>query len=297
MAAIIPASTWGRTLRGTPPRFDLSRLQEMTVHYTGAQRVNRSETQIASYLKAIERSHMARPEMSAVGYNFAVDKSGRIWELRGWTHRNAANGTGSNVSSFSVLVLVGVEDNAPTTPVIQALQSLYAEGVRRAGRPLIVKGHQEHKATACPGPALMSLVRSGQIQRGVQAPQPAPKPPAPTTRTYTVVRGDSYWAIAARLLGSGARWKEISDLNGGRTLTPGQTIRVPSAGVTSPPNRPAAPAPAPAPVFTTYRVVSGDSYWRISTKLYKTGTRWMEISDLNGGRALHPGAVLQVRAA
>lgn len=290
MAAIIPASTWGRTLRSTPPRLDISRLQEMTVHYTGAQRVNRNPDQIASYLRAIERSHMARPEMSAVGYNFAVDKTGRIWELRGWTHRNAANGSGSNVSSFSVLVLVGVEDNSPTTPVIQALQSLYAEGVRRAGRPLIVKGHQEHKATACPGPALMALVRSGQIQRGVQAPQPAP-----SARMYTVVRGDSYWGIAARLLGSGSRWKEISDLNGRRTLTPGQTIRVPSAGVTSPPRTPA--TPAPAPVFTTYTVVRGDSFWGISQKLYGTGTRWMEISDLNGGRALHPGTVLQVRAA
>jgi LysM repeat protein len=275
---------------------DLARVNEMTVHYTGVQRVNRTPDQIPGYVKAIERSHLARPEMSAVGYNFAVDRAGRVFELRGWTYRNAANGTASNATSFSVLVLVGVEDNAPTPEIVAALRQLYAEGVRRAGRPLVVRGHQQHKATACPGPALMALIRSGSIQQApTPAPAPATKPPAPSTTTYTVVRGDSYWGIAARLLGSGTRWPEISNLNGDRPLTPGTVIRIPTAGVTSPPNTPATPAPAPS--FSSYTVVRGDSYWGISQKLYKTGTRWKEIADLNAGSALHPGVVLRVPPA
>jgi LysM repeat protein len=290
MAAIIPASTWGRELRGTPPRLNLSGVTEMTVHYTGTARVTATADQIAARIKATERHHFNRTDAfySAVGYNFAIDKWGRIWELRGFDYRNAANGTASNSTSFSVCVLVGVEDNTPTPEIVAALQALYAEGVRRTGRRLAVKGHQEHKATACPGGALQALVRSGRIQNPPPAPTPAPaRPAAPITSTYTVARGDSYWGIAARLLGNGGRWKEISDLNNGRALTPGLVIRIPAAPAT---------APAPAPTITTYRVVSGDSYWSVSLKLYGTGTRWKEISDLNAGRSLHPGMTLRVRA-
>ena len=63
----------------------------------------------------------------------------------------------------------------------------------------------------------------------VPAPQPvAPKPPKPAKHdTYTVVKGDSYWKIAEKVLKSGARWEEISKLNKGVALKPGMTIKVP----------------------------------------------------------------------
>lgn len=194
----------------------------MTIHYTGAGSVNRTPEQTATYLKAIERHQMANPNMAAVGYNFFISKDGRIWEGRGWIYRNAANGTTSNLSSFSVCLLLGVEDNTPTPEMVRSLQGLYAAAKSRFGRALVVKGHQEHKATACPGREVMVLIRSGQIQQ----PTPAPTP-TPTHSTYRVVRGDSYWSTAAKLLGSGTRWREISDLNGGRALHPGLLIKVP----------------------------------------------------------------------
>ena len=51
-------------------------------------------------------------------------------------------------------------------------------------------------------------------------------PTAPTAEppTVTVQRHDSYWAIAERTLGDGLRWREILDLNVGRTLPDGTTI-------------------------------------------------------------------------
>lgn len=47
--------------------------------------------------------------------------------------------------------------------------------------------------------------------------------------TYEVVRGDSLWAIAAKLLGNGNRYKEIKSLNGlsSDTIHPGQTLKIP----------------------------------------------------------------------
>ena len=50
----------------------------------------------------------------------------------------------------------------------------------------------------------------------------------PEPETVTVTRGDSLWRLAARHLGSGARWQEIFDLNQGRTQDDGQSLSNPN---------------------------------------------------------------------
>ena len=53
---------------------------------------------------------------------------------------------------------------------------------------------------------------------------------AATNRTYTVKKGDSLWAIAAKQLGNGSRYKEIKSLNGltGDTIHAGQVLKLPN---------------------------------------------------------------------
>lgn len=59
-----------------------------------------------------------------------------------------------------------------------------------------------------------------------------PSPPAP--KSYTVKTGDSLWAIAKRLLGSGSRWREIYELNktvigkNPNLIFPGQVLKIPA---------------------------------------------------------------------
>lgn len=68
-----------------------------------------------------------------------------------------------------------------------------------------------------------------RAQEGSGTPAPGAPPPA-SSRTYTVKAGDTLSAIAARELGSAARWKEIADLNGikdPRQLKVGQLLRLP----------------------------------------------------------------------
>lgn len=50
------------------------------------------------------------------------------------------------------------------------------------------------------------------------------------TRTYTVKSGDSLWAIAAKQLGNGSRYKEIKSLNGltSDTIYAGQVLKLPN---------------------------------------------------------------------
>lgn len=49
------------------------------------------------------------------------------------------------------------------------------------------------------------------------------------TSTYTVKKGDSYWAIALNLLGNGSRYKEIQELNNNKALYPGDVIKIPNS--------------------------------------------------------------------
>lgn len=55
------------------------------------------------------------------------------------------------------------------------------------------------------------------------------KAEAKAERTYTVVKGDSLWGIAQKLLGKGSRYTEIKTLNGlkSNTITAGQVLKIP----------------------------------------------------------------------
>ena len=92
---IIPATTWGRVVKGNPSKMRFSAINELTIHYTGAPSVGINKDQVPGYIKRIEAEHMSRPDenMSTLGYNFLIDEFGRVWEGRGYTYRNGANGT------------------------------------------------------------------------------------------------------------------------------------------------------------------------------------------------------------
>jgi len=79
-----------------------------------------------------------------------------------------------------------------------------------------------------------------QSQPTAQVEPPRSAESAPQPKTYTVVSGDSLWAIAQRLLNNGSRYPEIYSLNQGvidarnkgtgnskYTIYPGQTFTLP----------------------------------------------------------------------
>lgn len=166
MSEIIGASQWGREIRSAPPRPGV--VSAMTVHWVGSSNYNRPQDQISAGIKQIEQGQFrGDPKLSAISYNFLVDKWGRIWEGRGYGYRNAANGkNANNTTSMSVCVLVGKTDATPTPQTVDALRWLHNDMVSRFARKLEVQGHSDVRATACPGPELTALVRSGVIQSG-----------------------------------------------------------------------------------------------------------------------------------
>lgn len=127
---------------------------------------------------------------------------------------------------------------------------------------------------------------------------------------YTVAKGDSLYVIAARLLGSGARWREIMAANQEKIastylLMPGTKLVIPTPRqVQDAPvaKRPAAPlvaslppaaAKAPAEHRPAYRVEKGDSLYEIAAKHLGNPQRWREIvalnkAQLNGKTVIYP---------
>lgn len=73
------------------------------------------------------------------------------------------------------------------------------------------------------------------IEKKVTAKPARPPAPKPTPKTYTVVRGDSLWKIAAKpsIYGKGAEWRRIYNANKGvvgknpNLIYPGQKLVIP----------------------------------------------------------------------
>lgn len=64
----------------------------------------------------------------------------------------------------------------------------------------------------------------------VEETTPPPPPPAPEPRTYTVVAGDTLWAIAERFYGDGNRYPEIaaaSGISNPDLINIGQVVTIP----------------------------------------------------------------------
>jgi nucleoid-associated protein YgaU len=61
-------------------------------------------------------------------------------------------------------------------------------------------------------------------------PAPPPPPPPPVARTYTVVSGDTLWAIAERFYGDGSKYQVIADASGISNpdlIHPGDELTIP----------------------------------------------------------------------
>ena len=81
--------------------------------------------------------------------------------------------------------------------------------------------------------AVVPEVAPAVVAEPAPDPTPAqapPPPPPPAPRIYTVVSGDTLWAIAERFYGDGNRYQQIADANGipnPDLIHPGQVVTIP----------------------------------------------------------------------
>jgi hypothetical protein len=159
MGAISRAS-WAK---GNPISRNMNRMlpvEYITVHHDGMSPFrNTSKSAAASRLETIRRSHLRRDggRWGDIGYHFAIDPSGRLWEGRPLTWQGA-HVKARNEGNIGVVVLGNYEEQAvnPTqqaavSTTLQTLMARFKVPVRR------ILTHQEWAATACPGRSLQKV--------------------------------------------------------------------------------------------------------------------------------------------
>lgn len=155
------------------PAAVLGAVTMLPAHYTAAATV---PDDTAAYLRSIQRDYTVNRGYS-IGYNFAVDRAGVAWECRGFDIKCAAN-KGMNDVTLAILCLV--DGAAAMSPVmVDTFRGLGAEAQRRVRADLLVVGHRDIGATACPGDGIYHQVVTGQLEPGDPAPTPTPPDPDP----------------------------------------------------------------------------------------------------------------------
>lgn len=102
-----------------------------------------------------------------------------------------------------------------------------------------------------------------------------------TETTYKVVKGDYLSRIAKEKLGSGSKWTEIAKLNSLKNpniLLIGQELKIPTSIVAT-----------TVVSGQSYKVVKGDSLWKIAVNTYGDGYQWVKIWQENRVKLSNPG--------
>jgi hypothetical protein len=156
------------------------------VHHTVNANDYRPED-VPAILRGIWKYHVKTRGWSDIGYNFLVDRFGRIWEGRAGGIDKPVVGAhtlGYNDYSFAMSAIGNYETAQPTPEMINAYGALFAwklslSGVdaasmsQKVGKSMFaaINGHRDAGKTACPGkylyaqiPAIRAL--AAQIQQG-----------------------------------------------------------------------------------------------------------------------------------
>jgi LysM repeat protein/DNA-binding SARP family transcriptional activator len=135
-------------------------------------------------------------------------------------------------------------------------------------------------------PAVPASIAAPQVL-GQDSHQPQVQAEPSPSGGYTVVPGDSLMSIAAEQLGDESRYQEIFDLNQGRRQADGEVLR--GVDLIKPGWRLVLPA---EPQCVEVVVREGDTLTQIAQTRLGSAARYVEIFELNRGRPLPGGRIL-----
>ena len=160
----------------------LSSLEYITIHYNGGNlNLNGSDgkyqdTDFAQILRNMQNDYV-RNRGYSLGYNSAVAPDGDEWEIRGQQYRAASNGCRTvNIKAYTIIVPIAHINANLNAAQIQGVKNVVKRIralAKAAGnnRKLYINGHGDVRATcpdksgtACPGPAIRALIKSGAFE-------------------------------------------------------------------------------------------------------------------------------------
>ena len=188
--AIISRATWGAGASSSSRV--AGDVRHAVVHHTASTN-DYSRDEVPAIVRGFHRYHTQTQGWADIGYNFLIDKYGRIYEGRGGGIYNAvvgAHARGFNTGSVGVSLIGNFDTAAPTKAALLALRQLLAwklgvhgvdptstVSIRSGGSPKYSSGttvtlpainaHRDTGHTSCPGKNLYSLLAN--LRKAVEA--------------------------------------------------------------------------------------------------------------------------------
>lgn len=165
------------------------RVQWLALHYPADSSLPKPPTiqNVAASLRGYRNYHIRTQKWPDIGYCYAIDQAGRVWECAG--ERVAAHSASpgyplANHDGIGVLLVLGNTEQ-PTGAMINAIRELRVHLRTRYHNMNAIMGHRDvpGAATACPGEPVTALLRSGVLD---SLPEPVTPPtgrPGPDTGT------------------------------------------------------------------------------------------------------------------
>lgn len=157
----ISRSTWAK---GQPIPRNMNRMlpaRYITIHHDGMTPfTSTARNSAASRLETIRKSHLRRDggRWGDIGYHFAIDPAGRLWQGRQLTWQGA-HVKARNEGNIGVVVLGNYERQGVNRAQAAAIESTLRALMRTYNVPVSrVRTHQEWAATACPGKSLQQVM-------------------------------------------------------------------------------------------------------------------------------------------
>jgi hypothetical protein len=142
-------------------------IRYITVHHDAIGTMSSgSAADTADRLERIRRSHVQRPGFADIGYHYAIDPAGRVWEARtlGLQGAHVANRNPGNIG-ICVLGHYNLQHVAPASA--RSLDAFVGALMARHRVPLgNVLTHQEWAPTECPGVHLQQYMNATRANSG-----------------------------------------------------------------------------------------------------------------------------------
>ncbi|NNM84611.1 MAG: N-acetylmuramoyl-L-alanine amidase [Phycisphaerales bacterium] len=145
----------------------------ITIHHDGLPTpwTNPNERATAVYLERIRQFHVQPPPegrgWADIGYHFAVDVAGRVWQLRSLEWQGA-HVKGANEGNIGIVALGNFDLTAPSAQQLSSLElftDLLCCGYHIGWNNVYMHGELAANATSCPGTYLADCLRQLRARR------------------------------------------------------------------------------------------------------------------------------------
>jgi hypothetical protein len=166
---VVTRREWTAAVPVTALANPMGGINRITIHHDGMPPVTlKSKADVAHRLELIRRAH-ANKGWADIGYHYALDPQGRVWECRPIIYQGA-HVKDNNERNMGILVLGNFEEQTPTSAALTALDTFVADRMNALRIPISrVLTHQEISPTACPGRHLQGYMVATRQSRGRMA--------------------------------------------------------------------------------------------------------------------------------